>query len=176
MLRVGQELNVVVTKPLLHVVVEREVYKEEVIPFEIETVEDSSMMKGETKDKQTGKDGKSGLTYKVIEQNGKQTSKKTIKEVTIEKPVKRIVMKGTKVVPSRGTGSFAWPASGGYVSSKMGHRWGKLHKGIDIARPSNIQSKQQIMASLFRQAGTTAVMGIKSLLTIKMDYVPFMHI
>ena len=140
-IQIGQELNVVVTKPLLHVVVEREVYKEEVIPFEIETVEDSSMMKGDTKDKQTGKNGKSGLTYKVIEQNGKQKSKKTIKEVTIEKPVKRIVMKGTKVVPSRGTGSFAWPASGGYVSSKMGQRWGKLHKGIDIARPSNFTIK-----------------------------------
>jgi hypothetical protein len=82
----------------LHVVVEREVYKEEAIPFEIETVEDSSMMKGDTKDKQTGKNGKSGFTYKVIEQNGKQTSKETIKEVTIEKPVKRIVTKGTKVV------------------------------------------------------------------------------
>ena len=30
-----------------------------------------------------------------------------------------------------------WPANGGYISSKMGYRWGKQHKGIDIARPSN---------------------------------------
>ena len=73
----------------------------------------------------------------MTEQNGKQLSKETIREILIESPVKRIVVKGTKVIPSRGTGSFAWPASGGYVSSKMGHRWGKLHKGIDIARPSN---------------------------------------
>ena len=34
-----------------------------------------------------------------------------------------------------------WPASGGYVSSKMGYRWGKMHKGIDIARPSNYTIK-----------------------------------
>ncbi|MDQ7860051.1 M23 family metallopeptidase [Peribacillus frigoritolerans] len=25
---------------------------------------------------------------------------------------------------------------GGYISSKQGQRWGKLHKGIDIARPA----------------------------------------
>ncbi|MFK4998969.1 M23 family metallopeptidase [Bacillus sp. N9] len=45
------------------------------------------------------------------------------------------------MIPSRGTGSLAWPANGGYISSHMGHRWGKLHKGIDIARPSNYTIK-----------------------------------
>ena len=40
-------------------------------------------------------------------------------------------------MPSRGTGTFAWPAVGGYVSSKMGARWGRVHQGIDIARPSS---------------------------------------
>ena len=39
-------------------------------------------------------------------------------------------------MPSRGNGSFAWPAQGGYISSHMGHRWGRMHQGIDIARPS----------------------------------------
>lgn len=32
---------------------------------------------------------------------------------------------------------MAWPAVGGYISSHLGERWGKMHKGIDIARPSN---------------------------------------
>ena len=40
-------------------------------------------------------------------------------------------------MPSRGDGSFKWPAVGGYVSSKMGTRWGRMHRGIDIARPSS---------------------------------------
>ncbi|MBS4223862.1 peptidoglycan DD-metalloendopeptidase family protein [Lederbergia citrea] len=140
-LQIGQEINTVVTEPLVHVVVEREMYEEEAVPFEREVIEDSSMPKGDTKEKQTGKNGTSGFTYKVIEQNGEQTSKKTIKEETIEKPVKQIVVKGTKVIPSRGTGKFTWPANGGYVSSKMGMRWGKLHKGIDIAGPSNYTIK-----------------------------------
>lgn len=33
-----------------------------------------------------------------------------------------------------GSGVFAWPTSGGYVSSYMGPRWNSQHKGIDIAR------------------------------------------
>src|SRR5699024_3101833 len=35
---------------------------------------------------------------------------------------------------SAGTGILGWPTSGGYVSSPMGTRNGRLHKGIDIAR------------------------------------------
>jgi murein DD-endopeptidase MepM/ murein hydrolase activator NlpD len=33
-----------------------------------------------------------------------------------------------------GDGQFAWPTEGGYMSSPMGTRWGKMHKGMDIAR------------------------------------------
>lgn len=39
-------------------------------------------------------------------------------------------------MPSRGTGTFIWPTVGGYVSSQMGTRWGRVHQGIDIARPT----------------------------------------
>ena len=31
-------------------------------------------------------------------------------------------------------GKLAWPTSGGYISSHIGTRWGRMHKGIDIAR------------------------------------------
>src|SRR5699024_9526976 len=31
-------------------------------------------------------------------------------------------------------GALGWPTKGGYISSHMGERWGKMHKGIDIAR------------------------------------------
>ncbi|HEY4552459.1 MAG TPA: M23 family metallopeptidase [Bacillaceae bacterium] len=141
LLQIGQELNVTVTTPLVHVLVEREEYKEETVPFEKEVIEDSSMPKGEMKVKQEGKAGKSAYTYKVTEQNGSELKRETAKEEVLEQPVKHIVIKGTKVIPSRGTGSFAWPASGGYISSKMGQRWGKTHKGIDIARPSNYTIK-----------------------------------
>ncbi|WP_079505989.1 M23 family metallopeptidase [Mesobacillus jeotgali] len=140
-LKPGQELNVTVLKPFVEVVVDRQVYAKEEVAFEKEVVEDSSMFKGDTKKKQEGKAGMKGITYALTEQNGRVIKKDVIKEVVLEEPVKEIVIKGTKVVPSRGDGTFVWPTNGGYVSSRQGYRWSRMHKGIDIARPSNYTIK-----------------------------------
>lgn len=135
-LKPGDELVVTYHQPLAKVIVEKEVYKEEVVPYEKEVIEDPSMFKGDVKVKQKGKDGMNGVTYKLIEENGTVIEKEELASTVITQPVKEMILKGTKVVPSRGTGEFVWPANGGYISSGMGHRWGKMHKGIDIARPA----------------------------------------
>jgi murein DD-endopeptidase MepM/ murein hydrolase activator NlpD len=36
-------------------------------------------------------------------------------------------------LPDRYDGAFTWPVEAGIVSSEYGARWGKVHKGIDIA-------------------------------------------
>lgn len=136
-LQIGDELNVTVLEPIAEVLVEKEVFASETIAFEKEVVENDQLPKGETRVKQEGKEGKSEVTYRVISTNNKQVSKDVITEKVVSEPVKHIVEKGTKVIPSRGTGEFVWPAVGGYISSKMGMRWGRMHKGIDIARPSD---------------------------------------
>ncbi|WP_019157204.1 M23 family metallopeptidase [Robertmurraya massiliosenegalensis] len=136
LLKIGQELNVTFLQPLVEVVVEKEVFQKESIPYKNEVEEDSSMYKGDTLVKQEGEEGSKEVIYKVSEHNGVEIEKEMLKETILQEPTSHIVMKGTKVIPSRGDGSFAWPAVGGYISSKQGQRWGKLHKGIDIARPS----------------------------------------
>jgi murein DD-endopeptidase MepM/ murein hydrolase activator NlpD len=136
-LKIGQELNVTFLQPLLQVVVVKEEMKKEVIAFESKVIEDPSMYKGDTEVEQEGSDGSSESTYKVTEQNGVRVAQEVVSQNILQEPVSYIVRKGTKVVPSRGDGSLAWPTNGGYVSSQMGFRWGKQHKGIDIARPSN---------------------------------------
>jgi murein DD-endopeptidase MepM/ murein hydrolase activator NlpD len=136
-LKIGSELKVTVNKPFIHTVVKKEVNKIEKIAYDKEVVEDSSMNKGDTKVKQEGEDGEKSVTFVSTEVNGSQTEKKVTEEKELKKPVKYIVIKGTKETPSRGSGSFAWPTNGGYISSKQGPRWGKVHKGIDIARPSD---------------------------------------
>jgi murein DD-endopeptidase MepM/ murein hydrolase activator NlpD len=140
-LKPGQELNVTVLKPYIEVVVDRQVFAKEEVAFEKEVVEDSTMFKGDTKKKQEGKAGMNGVTYALTEQNGRVIKKDVIKEVVLEEPVKEIIIKGTKVIPSRGDGTFVWPTNGGYVSSRQGYRWSRMHKGIDIARPSNYTIK-----------------------------------
>jgi murein DD-endopeptidase MepM/ murein hydrolase activator NlpD len=136
-LQIDQELNVTVLKPFVEVVVEKELNQQEEVPYQTEVTEDPNMANGESKVSQTGQAGLQSVTYHVIEQSGTAVKKDVTKQDIIKQPVNQIVVKGTKVIPSRGEGSFAWPAVGGYISSTMGYRWGKLHKGIDIARPSS---------------------------------------
>ncbi|WP_251554429.1 peptidoglycan DD-metalloendopeptidase family protein [Neobacillus muris] len=137
LLQIGQEMNITALQPYVEVVVDKEVNQREEIPFAQQTEEDASMDKGETKVKQEGQNGARSVTYSISEQNGATVKKEQTSEQILQQPVDKIVVKGTKVIPSRGDGSLAWPTVGGYVSSRMGYRWGKKHKGIDIARPSN---------------------------------------
>ncbi|NEY73124.1 M23 family metallopeptidase [Bacillus mesophilus] len=136
-IKVGQEINVTALKPFLNVLIQEEVYKRESIPFGKKITENKEMPKGENKVTQKGKNGEKLVNYIVSKQNGRVVEQKTTREKVVMEPVTELVDKGTKVIPSRGTGSFAWPAVGGYISSYMGYRWGRMHKGIDIARPSN---------------------------------------
>lgn len=137
LLKIGGKINITVPTPFIEVIVDKEVNKKEEIPIKNTVVEDSSLLKGETKVKQEGKSGSRYVTYKISEQNGVAVQKVESNVSILEQPVNHIVIKGTKVIPSRGEGTFAWPTVGGYVSSKQGPRWGKMHKGIDIARPSD---------------------------------------
>lgn len=137
LLQIGQALNVTVAKPLIDVSVVREKKIVEVMENTKIVKENDNLFKGEKVVKQEGSDGKKRSYYQISEKNGVRTDKTLLEEAIIEKPVDRVVVVGTKVISSRGTGEFSWPAVGGYISSTMGNRWGEYHRGIDIARPSN---------------------------------------
>ncbi|WP_313892721.1 peptidoglycan DD-metalloendopeptidase family protein [Psychrobacillus sp.] len=141
LLQIGQPLNVTVLKPLIKVEVHYEKKAVEVMEHMKKVEETDEMPKGETKVKQEGSDGKRVATYLIRKENGIQVGQTMTSETILVEPKEHIVLKGTKVIPSRGSGSFAWPAQGGYISSKMGYRWGRKHEGIDIARPSGFTIK-----------------------------------
>ncbi|CAH0128757.1 Murein hydrolase activator NlpD [Peribacillus simplex] len=132
----GERLYVTQRTPYVNVMVEREVFKEERIPFEKKVKEDDELPKGELITEQIGNEGILAFTYNVSETNGKKISETIVNKEVTEKAKTEITRKGTKVIPSQGSGTYSWPADGGYISSKQGQRWGKLHKGIDIARPT----------------------------------------
>lgn len=140
-LKIGQELNVTALKPIINIEVISEKLAQEEISFEKIVKEDNTILKGETKVTQNGANGKKEITYKLVNVNGQRTAQQVVTETVKSEPVDEIVLKGTKVIPSRGTGIFSWPTNGGYVSSTMGSRWGSYHRGIDIARPSNYTIK-----------------------------------
>ncbi|HTT01740.1 MAG TPA: M23 family metallopeptidase [Steroidobacteraceae bacterium] len=43
---------------------------------------------------------------------------------------------GSTAVPQQYAGTLRWPVDAGIVSSEYGARWGKVHKGLDIAADS----------------------------------------
>ncbi len=104
--------------------------QKEAIPFANETVNDESMPKGETKVKQEGQNGERSVNYRISTQNGTTISNEVTSEVVLAQPVNHIVVKGTKVIPSRGNGNLAWPTSGGYVSSQQGKDGVKVIKEL----------------------------------------------
>ncbi|MDS9471853.1 peptidoglycan DD-metalloendopeptidase family protein [Sporosarcina pasteurii] len=136
-IRVGDELNVTYTEPYVEVEVHYEAKNKLKIPYDKVTKKDDSLYKGDNKVTQQGKDGEKVVTELIRKKNGQVIGKSVTEEEIISEPVEEVIVRGTKVIPSRGTGTFKWPAVGGYVSSKMGMRWGRMHNGIDIARPSN---------------------------------------
>lgn len=138
LLQIGDELNVTVYEPVVKVVVEEATKIKEEIPFQTETKEDANMWRGDTKVKQAGQAGERVVSYTITRENGRTIQRQIVSENVTKEPVNRIVLRGTKVSPSRGTGKLAWPAVGGYISSYQGMRWGRFHRGIDIARPRNL--------------------------------------
>lgn len=140
-LKIGQELNVTVLRPAMHFEAYYERKRTEEIPYEKIVEETDSLFKGDTKVKTEGAKGERVATYVIKKENGVQTSMEMTEEQITKQVQHHVTLKGTKVIPSRGNGSFAWPAQGGYISSKMGGRWGRMHQGIDIARPSGFAIK-----------------------------------
>lgn len=81
--------------------------REEEIPAPVETVNDSALPVGTTKVREEGKSGKKLVTYEVEIKNGQEAGRKPIQEVVAVEPVKRVVVKGTKVVETRISGDKA---------------------------------------------------------------------
>ncbi|ATP42296.1 hypothetical protein CSE16_21020 [Solibacillus sp. R5-41] len=140
-LQIGHQLNVTVEKPYVSVKAVYEKKQVETVDFTKVVKEDDTMLKGKSVVKQEGATGKKEVSYVISEENGVRTERVQTNENTLVDPEDRVVVIGTKVVPSVGTGTFAWPANGGRISSQMGTRWGRYHYGIDIARPSDYTIK-----------------------------------
>lgn len=136
-LQIGDELAVTFAKPHVELEVHYETKKKQTVAYKKVTKKDKTMDKGTKKVTQEGKDGEKVTTSYIREKNGQVIGRSTIDEQVLAEPVEEITVIGTKVTPSKGTGTFTWPTVGGYVSSPMGQRWGRMHRGIDIARPSN---------------------------------------
>ncbi|THG90818.1 hypothetical protein AJ85_08725 [Alkalihalobacillus alcalophilus ATCC 27647 = CGMCC 1.3604] len=131
-IRAGDKLQIKTLEPYLEIEVVEHSKVEEELDFDIEVKEDSSLFKGEEKVERKGTPGLQHVEYKTVRLNGEMVEREVLNKQVIEEPVSEIVIKGTKE-----RSELAWPADGGYISSHQGKRWGRYHKGIDIARPNS---------------------------------------
>lgn len=133
LLQIDQEIVVTGSTTFITVETTEQVKKVEAIPFTTQHQPTDSMFQGERRVEQQGANGTKAVVYEVTKVNGQETSRRSLDQEVLTEPVEEIVLVGTKVKPSRGSGQFAWPAVGGKITSGYGQRWGKLHAGIDIA-------------------------------------------
>lgn len=135
-LDLGQELNLVKTKPLLSVVVVTNLKTSVPIPFEVKVEKSNSMLRGQEKVKQQGINGQKDMEYRIVYENGTQIAKEKLRETIVQEPVPKIVTRGTKLVLASRSGSsqgvLSWPVRGRLTSS-FGYRGREFHTGLDIA-------------------------------------------
>ena len=92
------------------------------------------MYENDSKVIQEGVNGKQVVTARITRENGEIVDKDVLETEVIQKPVKKIVVKGTKKLPKTApTGTFIMPVSGYTLTSEFGWRWGRNHDGIDLA-------------------------------------------
>ncbi len=132
-LRVGEQLELVVAEPIVHVSVTEDVTLMEPIPFTTTYQNDSKMYQGTTRVITPGKTGRKEVVYRIYRESGRETGREVLSETVIEEPRTQVVARGTAVAPVTGTGRFMWPvAGGGRITSRYGPRGRGFHYGIDI--------------------------------------------
>lgn len=134
-IKIDQELNLVVPKPLVSVKTTEVAKYKENIPFEQKVEFSSSLYKDQTSIKVKGVYGERDIVAEVVKINGVEDKRTVVSEKITKQPKTQVVVKGTKEVPAKkGTGTFKMPTRGS-LSSRFGTRWGRAHEGIDLAAP-----------------------------------------
>lgn len=137
MIRIGDELNIVVPEPELSVVRQEQVYYEESYEADVIYVDNDSWYTTQTKTLQEPVAGFHKVVAKVTYRNEDVIAKEQIKEEVVVEAVPKIVERGTIVPPT-----YIKPISGGRLSSTFGRRKAPTkgastyHKGVDWATPT----------------------------------------
>ena len=109
-------------------------YEQTSIPFDILYEETETRPLGEKSVKVNGVEGTKVKETVIVRHDGEEVSRNE-KETVLKEPVNEVILVGTysSSIPWEGE-EFMNPVSG-TLTSKMGWRWGRVHKGIDIGAP-----------------------------------------
>ena len=136
-LMVGDVLNVKEIIPALSVETTERVTYTQPIECPVETVEDSSMYKGDSKVITKGEEGEAQVEADVVYVNGYEQERTILNSTTLREPTTTVKAVGTKEKPKTASkGSYIWPVSSHRINSYFGGRriFGRYsyHSGLDI--------------------------------------------
>ena len=134
LVRPGDEVNLVIPRPLITLASEEKTTVTREIPFNTRVVNDRSLYSWQRVVRQAGVAGEEQLTYRIKREDGREVSRELIDEEVLKPPVERIMAQGVRQVPGQGTGSYVWPLSG-RITSGYGWRASGFHQGVDISAP-----------------------------------------
>lgn len=134
-LDVGSTIVVKQQAPVLTYEVVEKITYDKTIKHEVEEQKSADIYEGTTETKQAGSDGVSEVTARVTTQNGKKVKEEDLVTTVKTEPVTEVVLVGTKErPPTVGSGKYIWPLKDDFTrTSGFGARWGRQHKGIDLA-------------------------------------------
>jgi murein DD-endopeptidase MepM/ murein hydrolase activator NlpD len=119
-------------KPLMTVKIVGNVTKEKIIYPTTIVKSSDKIMSGVNKIQREGKEGMKKVTSELVALNNNIVSEKVISSETITPVQNKEILAGTYKREILGFAVMATPSRGS-ISSSFGMRWGKMHKGIDIA-------------------------------------------
>ena len=134
---INRLMNVKEQIPTLSVqTLDHEVYTQ-AIECPVETVEDSSMYKGDSKIITQGEEGEAQIEADVVYVNGYEQERTIISSTTLREPTTTVKAVGTKEKPkTASTGTYSWPTSSRRINSYFGGRYlygyYDYHSGLDI--------------------------------------------
>ena len=131
LLQIGQELSLVVPDPYVTLSSTETIVFTVNIPYSLNVGEDPEKWPWEETVLQAGKNGQKEVTQIIKREDGKEVSRVTLSETILSYPVIKKILRGSKQVPTMGSGQMAWPVQG-TITSRFGPRWGSFHNGVDI--------------------------------------------
>jgi cell wall-associated NlpC family hydrolase len=99
-IRPGQVIKLSAEKKLLNVITKEVITYQEDIPFDTKKQDDNTLLQGNTKTVQKGKNGKQEIQARIIRENGREIEREIIQTTTVEDPVDEIIAIGTKKPPT----------------------------------------------------------------------------
>lgn len=127
----GQEVDVTPLNPLITVESEQEKVNISKVGYDTEYIDDDTMLKGQTKVQQEGQEGEILTRTHVVYENGELASSEVVEEKQLSEPIKKVVVRGTKVISGVGSGNWVWPTTSRTVT--CGYLCYSGHYAIDIS-------------------------------------------